>query len=273
MLSAGIDARFGAGFCAQRSVRSHPGRNDQRGGLQRAEPRNLELARGGDRGAGTRPPLAGRYCAGRAKWWAASNLNGRRVPCYAPVGDYQCALAGALFGAEELSLNIATGSQISRMTPALALGDYQTRPFFDGKFLNTFTGLPGGPLAERAGRSSDARCRRPRAWNWRTPGSGSRRPAADAPDTDLEVDLSFFGPTRPGQGQIANIRGSNLTVGQLFRAAFKHMAETNFQHALRIWPERAWRNLLFSGGLACKLEVLRQAIQRRFPHRLSNHPV
>ena len=192
-----------------------------------------------------------------------ANVNGRCVPCYPPVGDYQCALAGALFGADELSLNIATGAQISRMTSALALGDYQTRPFFDGKFLNTFTGLPAGRslnvlidlLTEMAhlqgGEVVDP-------WKWIAQAS------ADAPETDLEVDLSFFGPTRPDQGRIANIRGSNLTVGQLFRAAFKHMAETNLQHALRIWPEKAWKNLLFSGGLACKLDVLRQAIQRRF---------
>ena len=192
-----------------------------------------------------------------------ANVNGRRVPCYRPVGDYQCALAGALFGAEELSLNIATGSQISRMTPTLALGDYQTRPFFDGKFLNTFTGLPAGrslnvlvDLLTEMPKAQNVELADP--WRW------IAQATADAPDTDLEVDLRFFGPTRPGQGQIANIRGSNLTVGRLFRGAFKHMAETNFQHALRIWPERAWRNLLFSGGLACKLEVLRQAIQRRF---------
>ncbi len=71
-------------------------------------------------------------------------INGRKIPCYTPVGDYQCALVGSLFGADEVSLNIATGSQVSRMTDTLVLGDYQTRPFFEGKFLNTFTSPPGG---------------------------------------------------------------------------------------------------------------------------------
>jgi len=77
------------------------------------------------------------------------DLNGKRVPWYTPVGDYQCALVGSLFSADEVSLNIATGSQVSRMTPALALGDYQTRPFFEGKFLNTFTSPPGGRALKR----------------------------------------------------------------------------------------------------------------------------
>jgi len=39
---------------------------------------------------------------------------------------------------------VATGSQVSRMTTVLTLGDYQTRPLFDGRFLNTFTYPPGG---------------------------------------------------------------------------------------------------------------------------------
>jgi sugar (pentulose or hexulose) kinase len=195
-----------------------------------------------------------------------TEINGARVPCYPPVGDYQCALAGALFGAEDLSLNIATGSQISRMMPALTLGDYQTRPFFDGKFLKTFTGLPAGrslnvlvDLLCEAARGQGVELDDP--WQW------IAKAAADAPDAGLEVDLSFFGPPRLGKGQIANIRGSNLTVGQLFRAAFKHMAEANYRHALRLWPEKAWKNLLFSGGLACKLEVLRRIIQQRFAAR------
>jgi hypothetical protein len=42
------------------------------------------------------------------------------------------------------------------------------------------------------------------------------------------------------------------------------MADIYFDCAVRLWPEKSWKNLLFSGGLACKLEVLRETIQRRF---------
>ena len=72
------------------------------------------------------------------------SAGGRSIPCYTPVGDYQCALLGALLEVGELSLNVSTGSQVSRLTEGLALGDYQTRPFFGGKFLNTFTHIPAG---------------------------------------------------------------------------------------------------------------------------------
>ena len=53
-------------------------------------------------------------------------------------------------------------------------------------------------------------------------------------------------------------------MGHIFRAAFESMAENYYRLALRIWPERGWKNLVFSGGLASKFEVLRRVIQQKF---------
>jgi sugar (pentulose or hexulose) kinase len=191
------------------------------------------------------------------------NVCGKPVPCYTPVGDYQCALVGALLGTEELSLNISTGSQVSRLTTGLTLGDYQTRPFFDAKFLNTFSYTPAGRalnvlvdlLSELATARND---------DSQDPWTFIAEAARQVADTDLEVDLTFFAGPEGDRGMISNIRGGNLTVGHLFRAAFKNMAEKYYTCALRLWPERSWKNLVFSGGLACKLEVLRETIQKRF---------
>ncbi len=197
------------------------------------------------------------------------DLNGKRVPCYTPVGDYQCALVGSLFGADEVSLNIATGSQVSRMTPNLILGDYQTRPFFEGKFLNTFTSPPGGRALNVI---VDLLCELPRAQglNLKDPWETFTEAAEDIDDTDLEVDLNFFPTPRGDRGRIGNIRQDNFTMGHLFRAAFQNMAESFYDCALRLDPAESWKNLLFSGGLACKLEVLRRVIQEQFdtPYRL-----
>ena len=66
------------------------------------------------------------------------------------------------------------------------------------------------------------------------------------------------------RGALSNISGENLRVGHLFRAAFNSMTENYYKLALRIWPDRSWRSLVFSGGLACKFEVLRRVIQQRF---------
>jgi sedoheptulokinase len=190
-------------------------------------------------------------------------LGANWVPCYTPVGDYQCSLAGALLGAEELSLNISTGSQISRLTSALSLGDYQTRPFFDQEFLNTFTNTPGG-------RSLDvlidlfSELTAARNTNLQDPWTIIAQATTQVAETDLQVDLNFFPEPDENRGMISNIRGDNFTVGHLFRAAFNDMAERYHACALRLWPERLWKNLVFSGGVACRLEVLRETIQERF---------
>ncbi len=190
-------------------------------------------------------------------------LGARSVPCYTPVGDFQCALLGALLEMSELSLNISTGSQVSRLTAELNLGDYQTRPFFDGKFLNTFTHIPAGraldvlvDLVSELARAQHRELQDP--WLY------IAQAALKVQDSDLRVDLNFFSSPFGDRGTVSNIRQDNLTVGQLFRAAFDNMTERYYQCALRIWPERTWKRLVFSGGLIGKLEALRRVVQSRF---------
>ena len=191
------------------------------------------------------------------------NIAGARVPCYTPVGDYQCALTGALFGPEEVSLNVATGSQVSRLTSELILGGYQTRPFFEGRFLNTFSNPPGGRALNVL---VDLLCELGRAQGLDSgdPWEAIARAVEAVPQTDLDVDLNFFAAPRGEQGRIANIRGGNLTLGHLFRAAFINMADNFYDCAARLFPDKSWKNILYSGGLACKLEILRRIIQQRF---------
>ena len=182
----------------------------------------------------------------------------KKIPCYTPVGDFQCSLLGAFVASEELSLNISTGSQVSRLTKGLALGDYQTRPYFDGMFLNTFTGAPGGrtlnvlvDLLSEAGTQDAAEL-----WTY------IAKASSEVTETDLEIEL--FGGADERPGKILIIRTSNFTLGHLFRAAFKQMAKEYHARALQLWPERCWENLLLTGGLAWKLAGLRDAIQKEF---------
>lgn len=188
---------------------------------------------------------------------------GRAVPCYTPSGDFQCALAGTLIDAGELSLNISTGSQVSRLTPQLQLGDCQTRPFFDNQFLNTITHIPGGralnlliDLLSELGKAAGAPLENP--WDY------IARQVEKIQETDLRAELCFFAGPMGDRGALANIRGNNLTVGHLFRAAFENMAENYYHCARRVWPEGTWRNLALSGGLAVKIEALREIIRKKF---------
>ena len=190
-------------------------------------------------------------------------LGARSVPCYTPVGDYQCALLGSLIETDELSLNISTGSQVSRLTAGLKLGDYQTRPFFDSKFLNTFTHIPAGRALDVLVDLVTELARRQRA-EVQDPWPYIGQEVLKVEDTDLRVDLNFFSSPFGDRGTVSNIQQDNLTVGHLFRAAFKNMTERYYQCALRIWPERTWQRLVFSGGLVGKVEALRRVVQRRF---------
>lgn len=209
----------------------------------------------------------------RAQGEVAGYLDGEQpIPCFSPVGDFQCAMAGVHLHESELSLNIATGSQVSRLTSGFYPGEYQTRPFFGGAYVNLYSHLPAG-----------------RALNVLIQlltelGSGKTGPtddiwtyidgAAEAADTDLAVDLSFYPGPAGNEGFIRNIRENNLTVGSLFRAGFGNMAQTYRRLAERLWPEQAWSRIVFSGGLAQKSEALRASILREFGggYRMSPSP-
>jgi len=189
-------------------------------------------------------------------------IGSKGVACYTPVGDAQAALAGALLASDELSLNIATGAQVSRLTGELRLGDYQSRPYFDGTFLNTLSYPPAGRelnVLVRLLRELAAA----QGLTFSDPWTYISEATQQATQTDLRVDLNFFGTSSDGGG-ISNIRTENLTVGHLFQAAFNSMADAYHECALRLWPEEAWHNLLFSGGLVTKLEGLRKVIHNKF---------
>jgi sugar (pentulose or hexulose) kinase len=193
----------------------------------------------------------------------------RAIPCYRPVGDAQCALVGAGLAEGELSINIATGSQVSLLRRVPQLGDYQTRPFFDGRALTTISGIPAGRalnvlvglLAELALANG-----LPAAEVWPL----LLRAAELAPDSELRVRLGFFGGAEGAQGAIEHIREGNLTAGGLFRAALREMAESYRAAAMRLAPEQDWTNLVLTGGLAQQARLLRELIAARFdaPYRL-----
>jgi sugar (pentulose or hexulose) kinase len=191
-------------------------------------------------------------------------FGGASLPVYAPTGDHQCALAGAFIGERELSLNISTGSQTSLLTPRLELGAYQTRPFFEGRFLNTITHIPAGrALNVLVGLASELALAQ--GLQLADPWPTIQQAVAGVTDSDLAVDLAFFPSPVGERGAITNIREGNLTLGQLFHSAFRNMADNYATCAQRLSPDHQWDSLVFSGGLAQKLERLREMIIARLP--------
>ena len=192
-------------------------------------------------------------------------VDGRCITCYTPVGDQQCALLGCFLQDGELSLNISTGSQVSMVLPELGFGDYQVRPFFDGFFIKTITHIP-------AGRSLNILlkllCELPRLQNVKIEDPWPYIIAAvdQIKKTDLKIDLSVFQGVYKTKGCIANIREDNLSVGHLFCAAFHHMSENYYSCALRLSRKSKWNRIVFSGGIARKIEILRKIIVKNFNH-------
>jgi hypothetical protein len=164
---------------------------------------------------------------------------------------------------DELSINVSTGSQVSRRTAGFEPGSYQTRKYFGGDFLNTITHLPAGrslnvlvDLLSELARAEGVALKD--AWNT------IRQRVAEVDQTDLRVDLSFFGGPLGSSGRIEGITTGNLTVGQLFQAAFHSMADNYAACAERLCPERPWRRIALSGGLPQALPRIRELIQDRF---------
>lgn len=190
-------------------------------------------------------------------------LGGHSVPCYAPVGDYQCAMAGAFLRSNDLSLNISTGSQVSVLAPRFVLGDFQTRPFFDGRFLATITHIPAGralsALVRLLTELADAQ-----GVSLADPWAYIERAAAVVAPPQMRVDLAFFASSCGDQGELTGIREAELTVGHLFRAAFQNMADNYRACAARLAPVGDWDELVFSGGLAHRFKLLREMISETF---------
>jgi sugar (pentulose or hexulose) kinase len=187
----------------------------------------------------------------------------RSIPCFTPVGDYQCALLGSLLQPGELSLNISTGSQVSLLQPQVKFGDFQTRPYFDGQFLNGITHVPAGrslnllvKLLSELAEAQNITLADPWPYISRT--------AAEVRNISIKANLAFFTSSCGDHGEITNIREEELTVGHLFRAAFQNMADNYLSSALLLDPDRNWGNLVFSGGLAQKIPVLREIICEKF---------
>jgi sugar (pentulose or hexulose) kinase len=203
------------------------------------------------------------------------DLNGKTYRCHTPVGDHQCALGGCLLEPGELSLNISTGSQVSTLSESFrATNNYQVRPFFDGMFLHTATHIPAGrslnallglltELPRLQGTAIDD------PWTLIAQVTKEDPPTASPP---LEIDLSFFKSREKDAGSINGIREDNLNVGALFRAAFSSMVDDYIRHADSLpKPPNGWSRLVLSGGVAHKVEQLRQMATDRFqlPSRLS----
>ena len=197
-------------------------------------------------------------------------IGDRTLEVFPAVGDHPCSLLGVGVEAGELSVNVSTGSQVTLFSEQLRLGPWQTRfACLDG-YLNTITHLPAGRALDGLfGLVHQFSSLPPAdAWNRIRLAVEEDGNASD----DLEVKLSFFDGPMGSYGEISNIRLDNLTIGALFRAAFRNMAENYLFFASRLDPQRSCSQVVLSGGLTQRFPYLRQQIGQRLGKKVRETP-
>lgn len=185
----------------------------------------------------------------------------RPLTVHAAIGDQQAALLGALLGPDELSLNVGTGSQVSRRLAAPTGGAYQLRPFVDGGWLATVTHLPAGralnvlyKLVTELGHGD-----LDEAGAWEV----IERRARAAGPSGLKADISFFPGRLGAEGAFTGITEENFSVGDVFRAAYEAMAANYAEAARQVDPTGATRGVVLSGGLGHRAGLLAELAHAR----------
>lgn len=198
-------------------------------------------------------------------------LSGIPFDVFTPVGDQQAALLGSGLMQNQISVNIATGSQVSRIVADSSSGPWQTRPYFKGKTLRTITHLPAGRALNSLVSLFEELCppnfcSRERNWGLISKKTNYIQEVA------AKVDISFFPCATGTEGSIMNLKEEELTIGHLFLAAFRSMAENYANAADKLAPGKA-DIVVLSGGLVQKLPVLVREIRNamRRECRLASH--
>lgn len=191
-------------------------------------------------------------------------FGGVEIPVYPDIGDHQTCALGVLARPEkDVIINIGTAGQIARISRQFVPGEYESRPFFDGCYLNTVSRMPGGRnldvvvnfLADAFRYISNRDISAKDIW------SRAVESMTELESHGLAVDTSFHKTERGSSGSITGITFDNLTVHNLFAACFTDIGQAYSDCILRVCPDRKGvERLVFSGGLLSKTPLLRQAI-------------
>lgn len=186
------------------------------------------------------------------------------------IGDQQAALYGAnLTNSDELSFNMGTGGQVSKIISRAEFStDYQVRPFLNGNYIKTIPHLPCGRALNVYLRFFDDVLK---IFDVSKDKSEIWQKLLDAEkisdDHDIRCDLSFFenASTKKLTGSIENIGEYSLTAGNLIRSAFNQLADNFLAAAKKLNNDStAVKKVLFSGGVARKIESIRKRILENY---------
>lgn len=191
---------------------------------------------------------------------------GKKVTALPAIGDQQAALYGAnLSRYDELSFNMGTGGQVSKITSTANFSpNYQLRPFLDGKYIKTIPHLPCGRALNvylRFFRDvlKTFDCERDDTGIWKNLLDAETK----SNNTGIKCDLSFFenAACKNLTGSITDISEYSLTAGSLMKAVFNQLADNFVTASKKLSDDNlSIRKILFSGGVARKIKSIRDRI-------------
>lgn len=190
-------------------------------------------------------------------------VRGKSRQIHAGLGDHPCALLGA--GVEplkHLSLNIGTGSQVSRLLPKIGPAEinsdtFELRPFVNNAWLQSIPNIPAGralsaylapfeQIAARGGGPADI-------WPLL-----AELTTADILGSTLDVDLGLFKAAwnfKGGAG-IGRLVEESWTLPNFLASLLRSFAEQYGEAARRVDPKSETKEVILSGGIPQKLPAL-----------------
>ncbi|SFQ23981.1 Sugar (pentulose or hexulose) kinase [Lachnospiraceae bacterium XBB1006] len=191
------------------------------------------------------------------------------------IGDQQAALLGSGFRkSTDLSFNIGTGAQVSRVIKNIEFGNYQVRPYFFDSYIKTIPHIPAGRALNvyyRFFKSilelidpviDDGKI-------WEMMKKVVNTELVKMTENSVQCDLSFFenAITNNKVGCIENIGECNFTFETLVNSVFYEMADNFVTMARRLDSDKGSPvdAIIFSGGMSKQWDVLRNLIVKEFP--------
>ncbi len=190
------------------------------------------------------------------------------VAVYPDWGDQQVAVLGSFMNAiTDVNINVATASQLGYISNEFNTGAFETRPYFEGLYLNTVTRMPNGKIldvvvnfVEDIGtRIYQTELSRQELW--------SRIFGAVEVENSVEMtcDVGFIRDLLgTKQGYFGNITDQNFTVGNLFRSVFTTYANIFDTYLNFIVSDKAkLQRIVYTGGAILKNPYLQKAIREK----------
>ena len=188
----------------------------------------------------------------------STTIDGRVLTVACAIGDQQAALMGASLEHSELSVNIATGCQVSRRICAPDTTAPQLRPFVNGDYISTVTHIPAGRALNAFVRllSGSANSDSLSA-NW-----AALEQAAAATTTDLRANVALFPAARGYPGSLTGLSEHEMEPGAIFRAAMEDVVSRIGDAASAIGMSGLTRVVL-SGGVAYNSSLMRSLVSEK----------